>query len=194
MKTMNAMKITSPAVRRCLGGVFAATVIGGVMVTAMATPSAPSATAATDPCAASEVARTIGSVATSTAIYLDAHPGTNNALTTISQQQGGAQSLGALKTYFDANPQAAKDMQGLQAPLQGLSAQCKLPFTLPQVMGLLQGAQSPAGGLAGSLPGAQSTAQSVGVPGTSLPAQSSPAAVATPGTGQLPGPATTTPR
>jgi hemophore len=160
----------------------------------MATQAAPSATAAADPCAASEVARTLGSVATSTGNYLDSHPETNAALTTISQQQGGPQSLGALKTYFDANPQAAKDMQALQAPLQGLSARCRLPLTVPQVLGLLQGAQSQAGSLPGGLPGALSTAQAVGVPGTSLPAQSSPAAAVTPGTGPLPGPTTTTPR
>lgn len=160
MKIMITAKTATPAVRRCLGGVFAATVVGGAMLAAMATPSAPSATAATDPCAASEVARTIGSVATSTAIYLDAHPGTNNALTAISQQQGGVQSVGALKAYFDANPQAATDMEGLQAPLQGLSARCRLPFTLPQVMGLLQGAQSPAAVVspaAGPLPGPVAT-------------------------------------
>ena len=77
----------------------------------------PSATAAPDPCAASEVAKTVGSVATSTGSYLDSHPETNQALTTISQQQAGPQSLGALKAYFDANPQAGKDMQQLQQPL-----------------------------------------------------------------------------
>ena len=43
-------------------------------------------------------------MATSTGNYLDSHPQTNQALTTISQQQGGPQSLGALKNYFDANP------------------------------------------------------------------------------------------
>ena len=56
-------------------------------------------------------------MATSTGTYLDSHPETNQALTTISQQQAGPQSLGAIKTYFDANPQAAKDMQQLQQPL-----------------------------------------------------------------------------
>jgi hemophore len=192
------LKASTPAVRRFLGGVFAASAVGGAIVTAMAMPGAPSATAASDPCAASEVARTIGSVATSMGNYLDSHPATNAALTTISQQQAGPQSLGALKTYFDANPQASKDMQALQAPLQGLSARCKLPLTLPQVMGLLQGAQSPAGalpgGASGSLPGGLPAAQTVGVPGTALPAQSSPAAAAAPGTGPLPGPATAVPR
>ena len=184
------MKISTGALRRGLGSVFATCAVGGVIATMMTAPGAPSATAATDPCAASQVARTIGSVATSTGNYLDAHPETNTALTTISQQQSGPQSLAALKTYFDANPQVAKDMQALQSPLVGLSARCQLPLTLPQLLGLLQGAQSPAGGLPGALP----TAQSVGVPGTSLPAQSSPAAALTPGTGPLPGPSATTPR
>ncbi|MEU0497354.1 hemophore [Mycobacterium sp. NPDC006124] len=184
---------TTSAVRRCLGGVFAASILGGAIV-AVSTPSAPSATAAADPCAASEVARTIGSVATSTGNYLDAHPETNTALTTISQQQSGPQSLVALKTYFDANPQAAKDMQALQAPLQGLSARCRLPFTVPQVLGLLQGAQSQTGALPGSLPSALSNAQNATSPGAVLPAPSSATAVVPPGTGPLPGPATATPR
>jgi len=113
---------------------------------------------------------------------------------TISQQQTGPQSLVALKTYFDANPQAAKDMQALQAPLQSLSARCRLPFSLPQVMGLLQGAQSQTGTLPGSLPSALSNAQSTAVPGLVPSAQSAPTATVTPGTGPLPGPVTATPR
>ena len=188
------MLSTTSAARRCLGGVFAAFVVGGAIVAAIATQAAPSATAAADPCAASEVARTIGSVATSTGSYLDSHPATNTALTTISQQQGGAQSLGALKAYFDANPQAAKDMQALQAPLQSLSARCRLPLTVPQMLGLLQGAQSQSGSLPGGLPGALPAAQTLGVPGTLPPAESSPATAVTPGAGPLPGPAATTPR
>jgi heme-binding protein len=128
-------------------------------------PVAPSATAAADPCAASEVAKTLGAVATSTGNYLDTHPQTNQALTTISQQQPGPQSLGALQNYFDANPQAGRDMQQLQQPLVNLSSPCKLPLTLPQLMGLMQSAQQ-GGGLPGSLPGAISTAQAVGAPAT----------------------------
>jgi hemophore len=188
------MKTTVTMMRRALGAVFAASAVGGVAAVALALPGTPSATAAADPCAASEVARTIGSVATSSGNYLDAHPDTNTALTTISQQQAGPQSLAALKTYFDANPQAAKDMQTLQQPLMSLSARCKLPVTVPQMLGLLQGVQSQAGPLAGALPaaspGALPTAQTLGVPGTSLPAQSAPAAAIAPGTGPLPGPAT----
>lgn len=171
---MNIAKIA----RRTLGGVFAASAVGGVAALAVTMPGAPSATAAADPCAASEVARTIGSVATSMGSYLDAHPDTNTALTTISQQQAGPRSLVALKTYFDANPQAAKDMQTLQSPLVALSSECKLPLTLPEVMGLLQGAQSPAGALSG-------------VPGTSSSALTPPGAPSASATGPLPGPAST---
>ena len=146
----------------------------------------PSATAAPDPCAASEVAKTVGSVATSTGSYLDSHPETNQALTTISQQQAGPQSLGALKAYFDANPQAGKDMQQLQQPLVSLSARCKLPITLPQVLGLMQAAQSQGGALPSTLPGGLAAAQAVGVPGAVLPAQPVPASATTRGPARCP--------
>jgi hemophore len=167
---------------------FAVSAAGGVAVFAMTVPNTPSATAAPDPCAASEVARTVGSVATATGNYLDSHPETNQALTTISQQQPAPQSLGSLKTYFDANPQAGKDIQQLQSPLVVLSTRCKLPLTLPQLLGLMQGAQAqpPA-----ALPGAQQTAQTVTIPGSVVPAQSSPASAATRGVGPLPGPSPT---
>lgn len=177
---------TAKTLRRSLYAVFAASAAGGAAVAALAVPSA---TAATDPCAASELARTIGSVATSMGNYLDTHPQTNQALTTISQQQAGPQSLGAVKSYFDANPQAAKDMQQLQQPLIGLSARCRLPISLPQLMGLMQGAQQQGGALPSSLPGALQTAQSVVGPGASLPASPSPASAVTQGIGPLPGPA-----
>jgi hemophore len=72
------------------------------------------------------LAKTVGTVANSTGTYVHSHPQTNQALTTISQQQGGPQSLVALKTYFDANPQVAKDMQTLQQPLTDLSGACRL--------------------------------------------------------------------
>jgi hemophore len=185
---------TANALRRSLYAVFAASAAGGVSVAVLMGNPVPSATAATDPCAASELARTIGSVATSTGNYLDSHPETNQALTTISQQQAGPQSLGAVKSYFDANPQVAKDMQQLQQPLVGLSTRCKLPISLPQLMGLMQAAQQQGGALPGGLPGALQTAQTMGVPSAAMPASPSPASAATQGTGPLPGPSTLTPR
>ncbi len=190
------MGIASATARRGLFGVFAVAAAGGVASAVMAVPgglAAPSATAAPDPCAASEVAKTVGSVATSTGKYLDTHPETNTALTTISKQQAGPQSLAALKTYFDANPQAGKDIQRLQQPLVGLSARCDLPLTLPQVMGLLQGAQSEAGTLQsavpGSLPVGVPSAQTIGTPGAGSAVSQPPASVGRQGGGPLPGPA-----
>jgi heme-binding protein len=185
------MNTTAKALRRSLYAVFAASAVGGAGMAALAVPSA---TAATDPCAASELARTIGSVATSMGTYLDAHPETNQALTTMSQQQAGPQSLGAVKTYFDANPQVAKDMQQLQQPLVSLSTRCKLPVSLPQLMGLMQAAQQQGGALPGGLPGTLQTAQTMGVPGAALPASPSPASAVTQGNGPLPGPSATAAR
>ncbi|MGE2722471.1 hemophore [Mycolicibacterium celeriflavum] len=153
--------------RRGLAGFFVASASGGAVAVALMLPpttSLPSATAAEDPCAASEVAKTIGDVATSTGEYLEDHPQTNQALTTISKQQAGPQSLGALKAYFDANPQVAKDMQQLQQPLTSLSGKCRLPFTLPQVMGLMQAAQQ-GGGPAASLPAQAPTPKTPASPG-----------------------------
>jgi hemophore len=187
----SSSKPAAVSLRRGLAGVFAAFIAGGAAVAALAVPAA---TAASDPCAASELARTIGSVATSTGNYLDAHPQTNQALTTISQQQTGPQSLGAIKSYFDANPQVAKDMQTLQQPLANLSGRCKLPISLPQLMGLMQAAQQQGGALPGGLPGALQTAQTAGTPGAAAPAQSSPASAVSQGPGQLPGPTATATR
>lgn len=174
--------------RRGLFATFAVSAVGGAAVVAV-TVSSSSATAAPDPCAASEVARTIGSVATSTGNYLDSHPQTNQALTNISKQQAGPASLGAVKTYFDANPQAAKDMQQLQQPLATLSSRCKLPLTVPQMLGLLQAAQQSQGAPSQpvSLPGAQPSSPVAGTPGTASGTQSSSASPVSQGTATLPG-------
>ncbi len=186
------MTPTRVTARHGLSAAFAVCAAGGAAVFVLMTQAGsamPSAAASADPCAASQVAKTVGSVANSMGTYLDSHPETNQALTTISQQQGGPASLAALKSYLDANPQVAKDMQTLQAPLANLGSRCQLPVTIPQVMGLLQAAQQ-GGGVPGGLPGSLPTAATVGVPGTTLPAQSSPAAAVVQGTGPLPGPAT----
>ena len=188
------MMSTASALRRGLFAVFAASAAGGVTVAALMGDTAPSATAATDPCAASELARTIGTVAMSTGYYLDSHPDTNQALTTISQQQAGPQSLGAIKSYFDANPQAAKDMQQLQQPLVSMSTRCKLPISLPQLMGLMQAAQQQGGAPQGGLPGALQTAQSMAAPTGGPPATPSPGSAVTQGTGPQPGPYAATTR
>ena len=85
-------------------------------------------------------------------------------------------------------------MQQLQQPLVSLSGRCKLPITVPQLMGLMQAAQAQGGALPSGLPGGLQAAQNVAVSGAVLPAQPSPASAVTPGSGPLPGPATTATR
>jgi heme-binding protein len=129
--------------RRLFAGLIATTLPGA----AIAVLAGPPATGANDPCAASEVARTIGSVSKSMGDYLDSHPETNQTMTTALQQQAGPQSFTSLKSYFEANPKAAVDMTSIAQPLTNLSTQCKLPISIPQAMGMMQQAQGalPAG-------------------------------------------------
>ncbi|MGA8544145.1 MAG: hemophore, partial [Mycobacterium sp.] len=145
--------------RRRLLGVLTATAVAGA--TAVVLLSAPSAVGASDPCAASEMARAIGNVARSAGDYLDGHPETNQAMTTVLQEPAGPQSVNSLKGYFDANPKAASDMQTIALPLAGLSSRCKMPISLPQVLGMMQGAQGALpGGLPAGLPNAAAQAVS----------------------------------
>ena len=151
---------TATGRRRLLAGLMAA----AVPAAAIAVLAGPPATGANDPCAASEVARTIGSVAKSMGDYLDSHPETNQTMTTLLQQQAGPQSLTTMKSYLEANPKVAGDMTTLAQPLTNLSTQCKLPITIPQAMGLMQQAQGAAGGLPGGLPALPGNAAGAPVP------------------------------
>ncbi|MGE2835264.1 hemophore [Mycobacterium sp. SMC-4] len=104
----------------------------------------PTATAAPDPCAASSIAKTVGMVAVHTSNYLEANPDTDEALTAIAGQGSGPQAVAAAKAYFGANPTVAGDLQRLQQPLVTLSGRCKLPIDMPELLGLVQAAQTPA--------------------------------------------------
>lgn len=165
---MSSLPGSTATLRRRLLGVLTATALGGGAAVVLL--SAPSAVGASDPCAASEVARTISNVARSAGDYLDGHPETNQAMTTVLQEPAGPQSVNSLKTYFDANPKAGSDLQTIALPLAGLSSRCKLPISIPQVLGFMQAAQ---GGLPGGLPGAAAQAFSGAqgaVPSGGLPA------------------------
>lgn len=170
------MKTTTTALRRSLTGVVTATAVSGAVAAALL--ANPSATAAKDPCVASEVARTTGKVVTSTGDYLDSHPDTNQVLTTVLQQPPSAQTIGSFKKYLAANPTVRSDLAKVTAPLTEVTSQCKLAVSLPQVLGLLQAAQAedglPGGGLPVSgLPGA-------GLPVSGLPVSGQPGAVTQP--------------
>lgn len=178
------MTVTTAPLRRGLFTAFAGAAVGGAALLGMSGVSAPAADAAPDPCAASQIAKTVGSVATSVGTYLDAHPAANQSLTAIAAQPAGPQSLVATKNYLDTNPQTAKDLQQLQAPLVKLSSQCKLPVTLPQMLGLMQAAQSPAA----SLPGGLDALANVGAQGAADVVSTG----TVPGVGSVSGPAATT--
>lgn len=178
---MTSLTGSTATLRRRVLGVLTATAVGGA--TAVVLLSAPSAVGAADPCAASEMARTIGNVARSAGDYLDGHPETNQAMTSVLQEPAGPQSVNSLKSYFDANPKAASDMQTIALPLAGLSSRCKLPISLPQVLGFMQGALP--GGLPAGLPNAaaQAISGAQGAAGGGVPA----AAPAAPGPAVMPG-------
>ncbi|RAU91480.1 hemophore [Mycobacterium colombiense] len=164
--------------RRIFAGLVAAAVPGAAAAVFAGAP----ATGANDPCAASEVARTIGSVSKSMGDYLDSHPATNQTMTSMLQQQAGPQSVNGLKSYFDANPKVAGDMTSIAQPLTSLSLQCKLPISIPQALGMVQQAQGAAGGLP-ALPANPAPASPLGGTTGGAPAASPPAA-----TNPLPGP------
>jgi len=161
--------------RRLSVGLLATLVPG---VAAVAVAAGPPASGAKDPCSASEVARTAGSVLKSMGDYLDAHPETNQTMTTLLQEQSGPQSVGTLKTYFEANPKVAADMQKISEPLTGLSLQCRLPISIPQALGMMQQMQ---GGLPGGAAGVLPVGGTTGAP----PAATGPAPA---GTNPLSGP------
>ena len=179
---MTSLTGSTATLRRRLLGVLTATAVGGA--SAVVLLSAPSAVGASDPCAASEMARTIGNVARSAGDYLDGHPETNQAMTTVLQQPAGPQSVDSLKSYLSANPKAAGDLQTIAQPLAGLSTKCKMPISLPQVLGFMQGALP--GGLPGGLPNAAAQAIS-GAQGAVPPAGVPAAAPAGPGPAVMPG-------
>jgi hemophore len=175
---MRSLTGTTATARRRLMAVLTATGLGGA--TAVVLLSAPSAVGASDPCAASEMARTISNVARSAGDYLDGHPETNLAMTSAMLQPPGPTSVSLLESYFDANPKAASDIQTIASPLAGLSSRCKTSISLPQVLGFMQPGQGAiSGGVPGGMPGGVISGAQNAIPGGAAPV---PSVTATPGT------------
>jgi hemophore len=163
---MTSLNGSTATLRRRLLGALTATGLSGAIAVVLL--SAPAAVGASDPCAASEIARAISNVTRSAGDYLDGHPETNQAMTSALQQPAGPQSLDSLKFYFSANPKAVSDLQTIASPLAGLSSRCHMPIGVPQVLGLVQAAQ---GGLPDGLPGGGAAAQRVSGAQGALPAE-----------------------
>ncbi len=158
---------STATLRRRLVGVLTATGLGGTAAVVLL--SAPAAVGASDPCAASEMARTISNVARSAGDYLDGHPETNQAMTSALMQPAGPHSADSLRTFLSANPKAASDLQTIALPLSGLASRCQTPpISFPQVLGFPQfalsgppassGAQNAGPGGAAAVPGAAAAA------------------------------------
>jgi heme-binding protein len=161
---MTSLTESTATLRRRLIGVLTATGLGGTAAVVLL--SAPAAVGASDPCAASEMARTISNVARSAGDYLDGHPETNQAMTSVMRQPAGPQSVSSLETYFDANPKAASDIQTIASPLAGLSSRCKIAISLPQVLGFMQSAQGATpGGVSGGMPSGVISGAQNAIPG-----------------------------
>jgi heme-binding protein len=173
---MRSLTGSTAKVRRRLLAALTTTGLGGA--TAVVLLSAPSAVGASDPCAASEMARTISNVARSAGDYLDGHPETNQAMTSAMQQQAGPTSVSSLETYFDANPKAASDIQTIASPLAGLSSRCKMAISLPQVLGFMQSAQGAMpGGVPGGMPSGVISGAQNAIPGGAAAVPGSAAAM-----------------
>lgn len=167
---MTSLTGSAATQRRRLLAALTATGLGGASAAILL--SAPAAVGTPDPCAASEMARTISNVARSAGDYLDGHPETNQAMTTALLQPPGPQSADSLRTYLGANPKAASDLQTIALPLAGLATTCQTPqISLPQVLGFPQFA------LSGPPPTSPAARAGYGAPGAP------PVNTATPGTG-----------
>src|SRR6201992_468484 len=163
---MTSLTANNATLRRRLLAVLTTTGLSGA--TAVGLLSAPAAVGASDPCAASEMARTISNVARSAGDYLDGHPETNQAMTSALLQPAGPQAADSLRTFLGANPKAASDLQTIAQPLAGMANRCQTPqVSFPQVLGF------PQFGLSG--PPATSVPQSA-VPGSAAAAPGAAAA------------------
>ena len=95
---MTSLTGNPATLRRRLIGVLTATGLGGSAAVVLLTSMPPTAVGAADPCAASEMARTISNVARSAGDYLDGHPETNQAMTAALMQPAGPQAADSLRT------------------------------------------------------------------------------------------------
>jgi hemophore-related protein len=125
------MRMPANSLRRGLCGAYVICAIGGAIAVAL-----PPASAAPDPCTASNLATTVSSVAGAAGQYLDAHPDADQALTSAGQQPSGADA--AVKSYFLANPGEFLDLRGIARPLTDLKSQCNATVSPASITSLFQ--------------------------------------------------------
>jgi hemophore-related protein len=74
-------------------------------------------------CTAADLAGVSAGVAASVSAYLFTHPDVNDFYTSLRGQPRD-QMAGAVRTFFDANPQAHSDLLGIRQPLVDFRSRC----------------------------------------------------------------------
>lgn len=105
------------AMRRGIAGVLAAGVLGGVVATTIALPTA----SADADCTVSGLSNAIGTVGAQTGQWFASHPDANQAVTNAGGQ-GDAE--GAIRNYFIGHPSEWAELQRIAQPLRTLRQQC----------------------------------------------------------------------
>ena len=104
---------------------------------APATPAAAApATPATDDCNAAGLATTISSVTANLNTYFAAHPDVNQALIDAARQPSFV-AVGQFDDYFEAHPEQADDLRGIQAPLTAYKDRCGLQVAPTDALAVL---------------------------------------------------------
>jgi len=108
--------------------------------TAAAAPATPAAAApatpATDDCNAAGLATTISSVTANLNTYFAARPDVNQALIDAARQPSFV-AVGQFDDYFEAHPEQADDLRGIQAPLTAYKDRCGLQVAPTDALAVL---------------------------------------------------------
>jgi hemophore-related protein len=99
--------------------IFAGVTMFGIVPSALADPPPPPPPG----CSAADFEQVKASVATATAAYFITHPDVNAFFSTLKGQPKN-QSLGAVKTYFDSNPQVQAELASARQPMRDFKGRC----------------------------------------------------------------------
>jgi hemophore-related protein len=108
--------------RACIG-----TIIGGIALSALATPTA---SAAPD-CSPAGVKSEVATVTQQARAYLNSHTDANKVLMTAALQSQ-AQAAQTIQSYANTNPQEYADFRSILTPLSDLQNQCGVSVVPPE--------------------------------------------------------------
>jgi heme-binding protein len=123
------MTFSCVTARRRVAGVMAACLLGGL---AAATTVTPTASAEPDQCSPGALAATVSSVTSSARLYLNNHPGANQAVTEAANQPR-PQAAANLRAYFTAHPQEYNELRGILAPIGDAQRRCNVTLLPPDL-------------------------------------------------------------